>query len=69
MFLYKFFLQYKMLPAFVTATSRKNSDFINFATYFTQWCLKNAYRKLYSDKFHIIPCDIKFYVSLFQNNA
>ena len=22
--------------------------------------------KLYSDKFHIISCDIKFYVSLFQ---
>ena len=44
------------------AASQKNSDSI----YFAQWFLKNEYRKLYSDKFHIIPCDIKFYISLFR---
>ena len=44
------------------AVDEKNNDF----NYFAQWFLKNEYRKPYSDKFRIIPCGIKFYVSLFK---
>jgi len=52
-----------MPPVFAIVVDRKNS---NFTILFT---LLNDFLKMntgsHSDKFHIILCDIKFYISLF----
>ena len=61
-----FFIQYKMPPVFAIAAGRKNSETLLTVLLILLKDFLKTNQKPYSGKYHIISCDIKFYISLFQ---